>query len=29
MVLMVCAKLAFDLIVQPAELFSLGSAGRH
>ena len=28
-VLMVCAKLAFDLIVQPAELFSLGSAGRH
>ena len=29
MVLMVCAKLAFDLIIQPAELFSLGSAGRH
>ena len=29
MVLMVCAKLAFDLIVQPAELFSLGSAGGH
>ena len=29
MVLLVCAKLAFDLIVQPAELFSLGSAGRH
>jgi uncharacterized membrane protein YfcA len=29
LVLLVCAKLAFDLIVQPAELFSLGSAGRH
>ena len=29
MVLLVCVKLAFDLIVQPAELFSLGSAGRH
>lgn len=28
-VLLVCAKLAFDLIVQPAELFSLGFAGRH
>jgi uncharacterized membrane protein YfcA len=29
LVLLVCVKLAFDLIVQPAELFSLGSAGRH
>jgi uncharacterized membrane protein YfcA len=29
MVLLVCAKLAVDLVVQPAELFSLGSAGRH
>ena len=29
MVLLVCAKLAFDLIVQPSELFSLGSAGGH
>ena len=29
MVLLVCAKLAFDLIVQPAELFTLGSAGGH
>ena len=29
MVLLVCAKLAFDLIVQPSELFSLGTAGGH
>ena len=29
MVLLVCAKLSFDLIVQPAELFTLGSAGGH
>ena len=29
MVLLVCAKLAFDLIVQPSELFSLGSARGH
>ena len=29
MVLFVCAKLGFDLIVQPSELFSLGVAGGH
>ena len=29
MVLLVCAKLAFDLIVQPSELFSLGTADGH
>ncbi|MGB0799452.1 MAG: sulfite exporter TauE/SafE family protein [Planktomarina sp.] len=29
MVLAVCAKLAFDLIVQPSELFSLGVGGGH
>ena len=29
MVLLVCAKLAMDLIVEPAELFSLGVAGGH
>ena len=29
MVLLVCAKLAFDLIVQPSELFSLGTEGGH
>jgi uncharacterized membrane protein YfcA len=29
MVLLVCAKLAFDLIVEPSELFSLGVAGGH
>ena len=29
MVLLVCAKLGFDLIVQPSELFSLGVAGGH
>ncbi|MGB1236452.1 MAG: sulfite exporter TauE/SafE family protein [Planktomarina sp.] len=28
-VIAVCGKLAFDLIVQPAELFSLGAAGGH
>lgn len=29
MVLVVCGKLAFDLLVQPAELFSIGTAGGH
>jgi uncharacterized membrane protein YfcA len=29
MVLLVCAKLAFDLIVEPSELFNLGVAGGH
>ena len=29
MVLLVCVKLAFDLIVEPSELFSLGVAGGH
>ncbi len=29
MVLLVCGKLAFDLLVQPAELYSLGTAGGH
>jgi uncharacterized membrane protein YfcA len=29
MVLLVCAKLAMDLIVEPSELFSLGVAGGH
>jgi len=29
MVLAVCGKLAFDLLVQPAELYSLGAAGGH
>ncbi|MEP4198942.1 MAG: sulfite exporter TauE/SafE family protein [Aliishimia sp.] len=29
MVLAVCGKLAFDLLVMPSELFSLGSAGGH
>ena len=29
MVLVVCAKLAFDLVVEPSELFSLGVAGGH
>lgn len=28
-VLLVCGKLAFDLIIQPAELYSLGAAGGH
>ena len=29
MVLAVCGKLAFDLLVMPAELYSLGAAGGH
>ncbi len=29
MVLLVCGKLAFDLLVMPSELFSLGAAGGH
>ena len=29
MVLAVCGKLAFDLLIQPDELFSLGKAGGH
>lgn len=29
MVLMVCGKLALDLLIQPSELYSIGSAGRH
>lgn len=29
MVLGVCFKLAFDLLVQPSELFSIGTAGGH
>jgi len=29
MVLGVCSKLAFDLLVQPAELFTLGAASGH
>ena len=29
MVLLVCGKLAFDLLVQPAELYSLGAAAGH
>ncbi len=29
MVLAVCGKLAFDLLVMPSELFSLGAAGGH
>ena len=28
MVLLVCGKLAFDLLVEPAELYSLGSGGH-
>ncbi|MEO0357273.1 MAG: sulfite exporter TauE/SafE family protein, partial [Pseudomonadota bacterium] len=28
-VIAVCGKLAFDLVVQPAELFSLGNRGGH
>jgi len=28
MVLAVCGKLAFDLLVQPSELFTLGAAGH-
>ncbi|MED7676364.1 TSUP family transporter [Rhodobacteraceae bacterium IMCC15231] len=29
MVLMVCGKLALDLLIQPSELYSIGSAGDH
>ncbi len=29
MVLMVCRKLALDLLIQPSELYSIGSAGGH
>ncbi len=29
MVLAVCGKLAFDLLMQPSELYSLGAAGGH
>jgi uncharacterized membrane protein YfcA len=29
MVLAVCGKLALDLLIQPSELFSIGSAGGH
>ncbi|GGC12547.1 UPF0721 transmembrane protein [Marivita lacus] len=29
MVLAVCGKLALDLLIQPAELFSVGTAGGH
>ena len=29
MVLAVCGKLALDLLIQPSELFSLGSSGGH
>lgn len=29
MVLAVCGKLAFDLLVMPSELYSIGSAGGH
>jgi hypothetical protein len=29
MVLAVCGKLAFDLLVMPAELYSLGAGGAH
>ena len=29
MVLAVCGKLALDLLIQPAELFSIGAAGGH
>lgn len=29
LVLMVCGKLALDLLLQPTELFSLGAAGGH
>jgi uncharacterized membrane protein YfcA len=29
LVLVVCGKLAFDLLVMPSELFSLGAAGGH
>ena len=29
MVLVVCGKLALDLLIQPSELYSLGTAGAH
>jgi len=29
MVLAVCGKLAFDLLIQPSELYSIGAAGGH
>jgi len=29
MVLVVCGKLAMDLLFQPAELYSIGAAGGH
>ncbi|WP_108482801.1 sulfite exporter TauE/SafE family protein [Oceaniglobus ichthyenteri] len=29
MVLLVCGKLAFDLLVQPSELYSIGAEGGH
>ena len=29
MVLAVCGKLALDLLIEPAELYSLGAAGGH
>ena len=29
MVMLVCAKLAYDLLVQPSELYSLGAPGGH
>ena len=29
MVLMVCGKLALDLLIQPSELYSIGSTGGH
>jgi uncharacterized membrane protein YfcA len=29
MVLLVCGKLAFDLLVQPSELYSIGVEGGH
>ncbi|MEY8839824.1 sulfite exporter TauE/SafE family protein, partial [Cribrihabitans sp. XS_ASV171] len=29
LVLLVCAKLALDLLLQPNELYNLGTAGGH
>ncbi|MCP4826206.1 MAG: sulfite exporter TauE/SafE family protein, partial [Shimia sp.] len=29
LVILVCAKLALDLLIQPAELFTIGSTGGH
>ncbi len=29
LVILVCAKLALDLLIQPAELFSIGASGGH